>query len=436
MSTGAGEEKYVGDLYKFATHTSHEYHDFTASEAAEIRSALLKWYRANRRRLPWRGDPGPFNGSTAGTATSTAKKKNAKKIGGQKNIDSFFTKKEKGSKTRKHDKKESNSGEGNSIESDTIISADAVVIPVTGYSVWVSEIMLQQTRVEAVIKYYLKWMESFPTVYDLANATEEEVNAHWAGLGFYRRARLLHQGAKFVVDDLDGVVPDNVDELLKISGVGRYTASAIASIAYGKCVPVVDGNVCRVLSRLKGIANNIKAPIFKDKLGWRLAEQIVTAGDGKHAGEVNQALMELGATYCAPSGSGIDEADCLKDFYLSTKIGRDAYEVFNEDNFEISDFVYKTSHLRGKSSCSLCENEGISNVIFQLADDILSAQDEPGFSIDSASTIGHTNFPTAPPKKAKREEILSVAVMSHTLDAGGHERWLMTKRPSDGLLGK
>lgn len=113
---------------------------------------------------------------------------------------------------------------------------------ISAYGVWVSEIMLQQTRVEAVIPYYIKWMKSFPTVQSLASATEDEVNAHWAGLGFYRRAKLLHTGAKLVSEEYNGELPKTVNELMKISGIGRYTASAIASIAFGVQVPVVDGN--------------------------------------------------------------------------------------------------------------------------------------------------------------------------------------------------
>ena len=120
-------------------------------------------------------------------------------------------------------------------------------------------------------------MHSFPTVHSLANATAEEVNSHWAGLGFYRRARLLHAGAKRVVSEYNGIVPNAVKELMKIEGIGRYTASAIASIAYGVEVPVVDGNVCRVLSRLTGVANHIKAGVLKDDLGWSLAERIIKA---------------------------------------------------------------------------------------------------------------------------------------------------------------
>jgi len=417
-------------LWKWATHTDASYHDFSPEEATAIRSALLTWYRGNRRKLPWRGDAGPYDGSTAGIATSSSKRTAKKKIKGQKDIKSFFGKKVEDATTATDEANDKEMG-----PSDP--KSEAAVIPVTGYSVWVSEIMLQQTRVEAVIKYYLKWMESFPTVQDLANATEEEVNSHWAGLGFYRRARLLHKGAKFVVDELDGVVPNTVDDLLAVSGIGRYTASAVASIAYDKCVPVVDGNVCRVISRLKGVANNIKAPIFKDKVGWRLAEQIVTAGDGLHAGEVNQALMELGATYCAPSGSGVDTNDPLIEFYMSTTIGQETNMIVKKtDALAISGFVSKASIARCDSKCSLCEEGGISSVLFQLGEDLALAQEEPGQPKDAAAIIGHSKFPTAPPKKAKREEVLGVTALFHNLDSAGDEKWFMIKRPADGLLGK
>ena len=167
----------------------------------------------------------------------------------------------------------------------------------------------------------------FPTVQDLAAADPETVNAMWAGLGFYRRARLLQSAAVVVTNDLEGVLPDTVEGLLLLPGIGPYTASAIASIACNVTVPVVDGNVCRVLSRLKGIANHIKAPKFKDVWGWTLAKQIVEAGDGSCAGQVNQALMELGATYCAPSGTGMEDGDPLRDYYWSTRLGREVAQA-------------------------------------------------------------------------------------------------------------
>ena len=421
-----------GELWKFATHTSEEYHDFSEDEAAAIQAALLTWFRSNRRQLPWRGDAPPYNGSTAGVNDDKKNNDKKKKSRNQKDITSFFGKAEAGSKKKKKNASVADNEDVKCEEIDSVIPGST--IPITGYSVWVSEIMLQQTRVEAVIKYYLKWMDSFPTVQDLAVATEDEVNAHWAGLGFYRRARFLHKGAKYVVEELDGIVPNNVDDLLKVSGIGRYTASAVASIAYDQCVPVVDGNVCRVLSRLKGVANNIKAPIFKDNFGWRLANQIVSANGGKHAGEVNQALMELGATYCSPSGTGIHPDDPLVKFYLSTRLGVEARELVKNETLMISDFVSEASLVRGDSCCNLCEDGGISSILFQIAEDVEEIKDDTS-QFEYAARIGHSRFPTPPPKKSKREEVLSVIVMSQ-LDSHGNEKWFMTKRANDGLLGK
>ena len=185
-------------LWSWATHTCNSFHNFTPEEATEIRSAILTWYRSNRRKLPWRGDPGPFDGSTAGFATKNGKGKRKTKI--NKDIKSFF---------------------GKTSQKETIEREPEKAISVSAYGVWVSEIMLQQTRVEAVIPYYKRWMKSFPTVENLANATEEEVNAHWAGLGFYRRARMLHSGAKYIVSEMNGEIPSDVDSLLQISGIGR-----------------------------------------------------------------------------------------------------------------------------------------------------------------------------------------------------------------------
>ena len=202
-------------------------------------------------------------------------------------------------------------------------------------------------------------MKSFPTVHDLAAASEEEVNSHWAGLGFYRRARLLHQGAKYVVKECNGELPRTKEELLTITGIGPYTASAIASIAFDVCVPVVDGNVCRVLSRLTGIANRIKAPVLKDKLGWDLAQQLVEAGDGKHAGELNQALMELGATYCAPSGTGVDPRDPLREHYRSTQLGR-AYYHYATSTPNKKNLLFLPDQA---CACKLCDDSGMELVL-------------------------------------------------------------------------
>ncbi|MFS7997702.1 putative DNA-(apurinic or apyrimidinic site) lyase [Helianthus anomalus] len=163
------------------------------------------------------------------------------------------------------------------------------------YAVWVSEIMLQQTRVQTVIDYFNRWMEKWPTVHHLALASIEEVNEMWAGLGYYRRARFLLEGAKMVVEE-GGKFPRSVSDLRRVKGIGEYTAGAIASIAFKEAVPVVDGNVIRVITRLKTISANPKDKTTIKNI-WRLAGQLV---DSHRPGDFNQAVMELGATLCTP----------------------------------------------------------------------------------------------------------------------------------------
>ncbi|GAA4273503.1 A/G-specific adenine glycosylase [Aquimarina gracilis] len=164
------------------------------------------------------------------------------------------------------------------------------------YRIWLSEIMLQQTRVAQGLPYYLSFTKTFPTVFDLANAKEDEVLKLWQGLGYYSRARNLHATAKYVAHELGGVFPDNYKDLLKLKGVGDYTASAIASICYNEVVPVVDGNVYRVLSRYFGV----KTPINSTAGIKEFKELAVTLIDHKDPANYNQAIMEFGALQCKP----------------------------------------------------------------------------------------------------------------------------------------
>jgi len=131
------------------------------------------------------------------------------------------------------------------------------------YNIWLSEIMLQQTRVAQGLPYYLDFISAFPTVYDLAKAPEEKVLKHWQGLGYYSRARNLHFTAQFVANELKGEFPNNYKELLKLKGIGEYTAAAIASFSFNEAVPVVDGNVFRVLSRYFNIETDISLATAK-----------------------------------------------------------------------------------------------------------------------------------------------------------------------------
>ena len=164
------------------------------------------------------------------------------------------------------------------------------------YEVWVSEIMLQQTRVETVLSYYPRFLARFPDLAVLASASEAEVLKEWEGLGYYSRARNLWLGAQQVLRDFAGVLPADPEQLRKIRGIGAYTAGAIASIAFQLPVPAVDGNVIRVLSRLEGIRGDATLPKNRQAIEALAAELVPPKRPGDH----NQALMDLGATVCVP----------------------------------------------------------------------------------------------------------------------------------------
>ncbi|MEA4812420.1 MAG: A/G-specific adenine glycosylase [Anaerolineaceae bacterium] len=163
------------------------------------------------------------------------------------------------------------------------------------YRTWVSEIMLQQTQVETVLPYFERFMARFPTIESLSNAQQSEVLSLWEGLGYYSRARNLHKVAQKVCAELNGVLPDSVNILLTLPGIGRYTAGAIASIAYGRKEAALDANIRRVYSRLL----NCKEPLgSSDKYLWQFAETVLPE---ERAGDFNQALMDLGQAICRPT---------------------------------------------------------------------------------------------------------------------------------------
>ena len=180
------------------------------------------------------------------------------------------------------------------------------------YRVWISEIMLQQTQVAAVIPYYKRFLRRFPTIRDLAKARLEDVLRHWAGLGYYSRARHLHEAARQIVKQHGGEMPRSAETLRSLPGVGRYTAGAIASIAFGQREAIVDGNVSRVLTRLFDVSEDVSQAVGRSKV-WRLAELLLPRD---RCGDYNEALMELGATIClAGKSARCDEcplrAGCL-----------------------------------------------------------------------------------------------------------------------------
>ena len=170
------------------------------------------------------------------------------------------------------------------------------------YKIWLSEIILQQTRVVQGLPYYLRFVEQYPTVFDLAQADEQEVLRLWQGLGYYSRARNMHRTARQVVDEYSGGFPPTYALLLQLKGVGQYTAAAIASFAFGEVVPAVDGNVYRVLARIFGIKTDILSSSAKKEF-TEVARQLIPADD---PATFNQAMIEFGAIHCQPIAP-----DCL-----------------------------------------------------------------------------------------------------------------------------
>lgn len=228
---------------------------FSEKEKSTLRSLLQKWYRENRRLLPWRGDIVDGNPSP----------------------------------------------------------------PVTPYGILVSEIMLQQTRVETVISYWNRWMNTFPNIKTLALASQEEINAHWSGLGYYRRAKALSDCAKILVEKHDGMIPNDHETLLSLPGIGPYTAGAISSIAFNIPQSAVDGNVIRVFSRLRALDEE---GTQLEKLCRVIALDVV---DPDTPSVFNQALMELGATICKPTNPSC-EACPIRELCIANRMVTQASE--------------------------------------------------------------------------------------------------------------
>ncbi|CAK5272682.1 unnamed protein product [Mycena citricolor] len=262
------------------------------------------------------------------------------------------------------------------------------------YEVWISEIMLQQTQVATVIPYYNRWMEKFPTIRELASASIDDVNALWKGLGYYSRASRLLSGAQNACRDYNGRLPDNARDMqANIPGIGRYSAGAICSIAYGEAVPVLDGNVNRLLSRFLALHASPKAKQTLDIL-WDAASVFVHDLDAsQHPGDVNQALIELGSTVCK-----VRDPDCE-----NCTIGSwcAAYIQSQTDQDTGVNSVPDIEDL-----CSLCE------------------------PVPRPSPV--TVFPMKAEKKKSREELDLVNVIEWR--AGSDRRFLLVRRPEGGLL--
>jgi A/G-specific adenine glycosylase len=264
-------------------------YNFQTAEIQHFRSELINWYSINRRYLPWRGD-----------------------------------------------------------------TINNIVPPsITPYGIWVSEVMAQQTRIETVVPYWNKWMKEYPDVSELSNANYEDLNRLWAGLGYYRRCKQLHEGAKYVCAKYNGVVPQDIEDLLTIPGIGPYTAGAISSTAFGKCTPLVDGNVIRVLSRIRAIPFEFGSKNL-EKVVWELAGNLV---DPNQPGIFNQALMELGALICTPKSpqcnkcpvESICRAKALQSspkLELSVDERDKSSDSLNKNKICVTDFPFRIPRLK------------------------------------------------------------------------------------------
>jgi len=402
---------------------SSSYHEFTSSEIAGLRVALLDWYRSNRRWLPWRGDPPPYGNAQKDQEAKAQRKKKSSLLAYFQQSSSCNSSCSSSS-SPSPSSSSSSPIESSSSSSTDSLSSDASLQP-SAYSVWVSEVMLQQTRVETVIEYFTKWMRAFPTVADLARASLEDVNKIWAGLGYYRRAKYLHEGAKVVLAEHGGSLPNTVEALKKIPGIGPYTAGAVASIAFGECAPLVDGNVIRVLSRLRGVAAD---PSHKEalKLYWRLAAQLV---DPHSPGDFNQSLMELGATICAPKSPSCAACPVRAFCHAYAEVTTARRPITQSPNDSSSTCSFSSSSsLSSSSSSSSSSATSTAFISSQTSSDACSicASDDLPRSVCA--------YPLPKAKKAPREENVAVAVVTRRSNMDAPLEYLLCKRPAQGLL--
>ncbi|CAI5740924.1 unnamed protein product [Peronospora farinosa] len=393
----------------FSTHHNDLRHDFQSSELLAIRMELLKWYDVYRRKLPWRGDPPPY----LTTATHTSQKKAKKYVvtGKKTGLDEFIK-----TPIVTESEQEQNVNWSVAASATTNYDSELKARKVTPYETWVSEIMLQQTRVDTVVEYFLRWIDRFPTVATLAEANEDDVNALWAGLGYYRRARMLHAGAKYVMEKYEGELPSTVDQLLTIPGIGPYTAGAIASIAFGNREPLVDGNVIRVMARIRAVGADPKNKQLI-KFSWKAASELV--GECDRPGALNQALMELGATICT-----IQNPQCLDCPVKSVCL------ALEDTNAVKLKYESSTSAKVSADECSICDYTRVSEW--------------------NTNLTGVTKYPLKAKKNDSKQEVICIAVVStpvenpvapkrkaaNSIDDTSRSDWkfLMSKRPKGGLL--
>lgn len=266
------------------------------------------------------------------------------------------------------------------------------------YAIWISEIILQQTRVRQGLPYYQRFIDRFPDVKTLANSTEEEILHQWQGLGYYSRARNMHRCAKIILDQYKGYFPDSFKELIKFPGIGSYTAAAIASIAFGEPVAVLDGNVIRVLTRLFGIEDNISESRIRKRI-LMIASKLI---DRDNPGDFNQAIMEFGAVQCIPLNPNCNDCplqnQCKAFLYnlqnkLPVKSKRNSvknryfhYFIIYHQNKILMKKRYEKDIWEGLYDFYLHENDSIEKIEFKTIDGLPSKLLDSGENIEFISS--------------------------------------------------
>lgn len=274
------------------------------------------------------------------------------------------------------------------------------------YTIWLSEIILQQTRVDQGMSYYHKFIKKFPTVFDLAAASEEQVLKLWQGLGYYSRARNLHFSAKYIVNELNGEFPKTYKELLKLKGVGDYTASAIASICFNEPTAVVDGNVYRVLARYFGIGTPINSSA-ENKVFKLLAQQLI---DEENPGTHNQAIMEFGALMCKPNNP-----DCTicplnnSCFALSKNSVKDLPAKEKKATIKTRHFNYLVVHSSDHKTKMVKREKGIWQNLYEFP------LIETGNVIDEKQLLEHAIFKELFNTMETKVELFDKEVLVHKL---------------------
>ncbi|KAF9911934.1 hypothetical protein BX616_010457 [Lobosporangium transversale] len=382
---------------------SFKYHRFLGNESRKrVHDDILAWYDIYHRKLPWRRDfwtpktLEPTEASENKTVTTTATTTTAASTPTLPAAAAAVAAEMEALSMQEYEKQHPGQ---------------------RAYEVWVSEIMCQQTQVATVIPYYNTWMEKWPTIHDLAAADLEDVNKVWTGLGYYSRASRLHSGAQKVVKEFNGVLPRDPVVLEKeIPGIGRYTAGAIASHAYNVPAELVDGNVIRVLSRLRAIGGDVKSPKVID-LHWQIAKELVHQD---RPGCFNQGLMELGAVICTPQNP-----QCGK---CPVRTSCRAYA-------EMLDLKKNRQETIGASQKRQIEEEDGAIVGKDDSDECTLCL--PAADVESKDQGIVTQYPRKAIKKAPRDEECAVSILERvrSLESGESiSEFLLVKRPDKGLL--